>query len=323
MLSRAQAIEERITAISSSLDYNSQPIIPRPLSTQQEPALSREQRVSLLLPALSIAAESTPPLPFVEREVSDAYNAKALTTLQELQEQEMESAAILMQSCIRRSMYRSVYFNHTERRITTLPSRKRCCFFCLSRKQELLPEVDFSSYFDETTWLASPQQLKELSREELIPIVDSLQRQLLTVEDRLPCNNKVRHPGCLNCRFDALATMPTCPESTPTIRRLLSFCFHEVVCSAELLHGSPLWRLFRHDSRSFHQNDALYTRIEVSQGKTHNVLIELCLFNRKRKTRENTANWRFISGVVGQSDRVECSYRGVFTIELRVKKHPL
>lgn len=234
----------------------------------------------------------------------------------------MESAAILMQSCIRRSMYRSVYFSHTKGRITTLPSRKRCCFFCLSRKQELLPEVDYSAYFDESTWLASPQQLKELPREELIPVVESLQRQLLTVEDRLPCNNKVRQQGCLNRRFDAFATMPTCLESIPTIRRLLPFCFPEVVCYAELLQDNPLWRLFHHDSCSFHQNDALYTRIEVSQRKTHNVLIELCLFNKKRKTRENTTNWRFSSGVIGQSYRVECSYRGVITIELRVKRYP-
>lgn len=226
----ALEIKERITTISSFLDYNSQPIIPRSPSTQKEPALSKEQRVSILAPALSVCAESTTLLPSVKREASDAYNTKALTVLHELQKQEVEYAAILMQSCIRRNSYRFVYSNYTNEKITTLTNRKRCCYFCFSRKQEPLPEVDFSSYFDESMWLVSPQQLKDLSRGELYPIVESLQHQLLSVEDRLPCNNKV----CLLVHFKhrcaVYAIISTCLKSIPTIIKSLLCCFHGHVC---------------------------------------------------------------------------------------------
>lgn len=170
------------------MDYNAQPIVPRPISDggdQPTPV------GDILSAALSLSGESTESVVASENPTADAYNESVAHTVSELREMETEVAAILMQACIRRKRYRSVFFTHINNRISRLPRRPRCCFLCYVRKQEFVPEVDYSPYFDENTWLASPQELQSFSRDDLVLFVEALQLQLLSVEDRIPCNNKV------------------------------------------------------------------------------------------------------------------------------------
>ena len=187
-LARLQSIEQRIATLTSFMDYNAQPIVPRPISDggdQPTPV------GDILSAALSLSAESTESVIASENPTADAYNESVAHTVSELREMETEVAAILMQACIRRKRYRSVFFTHINNRISRLPRRPRCCFLCYVRKQEFVPEVDYSPYFDENTWLASPQELQSFSRDDLVLFVEALQLQLLSVEDRIPCNNKV------------------------------------------------------------------------------------------------------------------------------------
>lgn len=69
---------------------------------------------------------------------------------------------------------------------------KHCCFcFCPTTHVDM-PYIDFTGYFNEDDWVKA-SQFEQMNREELLELVNTLQLQMLDVEERLTSSDKVRN----------------------------------------------------------------------------------------------------------------------------------
>lgn len=213
--------EKERQEMESSMRYNFQFIIPQPTPFPSISYMPASKLSTLLGNAVnSQIPSSSIVLSGCNQKINtkNISNKRCVDCLQQLANNEMELASLLVQSVIRRSNTRSIYNTIQNHVITELPKEKSSCFSCCKTKKNEVDYTDYSSYFCESDW-EEAKLANTKSHSELEVLIHSLQLQLCDVEKRLTNSNKVFHFYDFQCRFKLSSVIVTLWKNIPYINK--------------------------------------------------------------------------------------------------------